>query len=156
MAHKGTSNSLLQNKFVRFLFSAGSGFAVDVLAFYLLDRFVFTQPSYIILGHSTGNHALALVISFFLGVMVNFLITRYLVFSESRLPFMQQFMRFGLVAFVGYFANLEVLKLFIKYVHLAPAVARITAALSLFFASFFIHKVFSFNLSLKNNASTNH
>ncbi|MBS7565226.1 GtrA family protein [Mucilaginibacter sp. Bleaf8] len=156
MANNGAGNQLLQNKFVRFLFSAGSGFVVDISAFYILDRFMFTEQSYMILGHSTGNHALALSVSFFLGVLVNFLITRYLVFSESRLPFMQQFMRFGLVAFVGYFANLEVLKLFIKYVHLAPPVARITAALSLFFASFFIHKFFSFNLSLKNNASRNH
>ncbi|WP_158827878.1 GtrA family protein [Mucilaginibacter lacusdianchii] len=153
MANSG--QHLLKNKFVRFLFSAGSGFLVDIAAFFVLDRFVFTQNQYNILGHQTGNHALSLGVSFFLGVVVNFLITRYLVFSESRLPFSKQFMRFGLVAFVGYFANLEVLKLFIRYLHLAPPVARITAALSLFFASFFIHKVFSFNLSLRHHARTN-
>lgn len=147
---------LMQNKFLRFLLSAGTGFLVDILAFFVLDTYVFTKPSYNILSHSTGNHALSLVISFSLGVFVNFMCTRYLVFTESRLPFAKQFMRFGMVAFVGYFANLEVLKLFIKYLHFAPAVARITAALSLFFASFFIHKIFSFNLSLRNNVTTNH
>ncbi|MVN91149.1 GtrA family protein [Mucilaginibacter aquatilis] len=145
-----------QNKFVRFLLSAGSGFLVDVLAFRVLERYVFTQEVYILLGHRTSNIALTLIVSFTLGVMVNFLITRYLVFNESRLPFMQQLMRFGLVAFVGYFANLEVLKLFVKHLQMDPTVARITAALSLFFASFFIHKAFSFNLSLrKKHASTN-
>lgn len=147
---------LLQNKFARFLLSAGTGFLVDIVAFYLFDEFVFTKSSYVVLGHSTGNHALSLIVSFSLGVFVNFLITRYLVFSESRLPFAKQFLRFGLVAFVGYFANLEILKLFIKYLHFAPPVARITAALSLFFASFFIHKIFSFNLSLRNHARTDH
>lgn len=146
-----------QNKFVRFLFSAGTGFVVDIAAFFVFDEYVFTSSSYNVLGHATGNHALSLIISFSLGVLVNFLITRYLVFNESRLPFAQQFMRFGLVAFVGYFANLEVLKLFIKYLHFAPPVARITAALSLFLASFFIHKIFSFNISLRNqHASTDH
>jgi len=144
---------LLQNKFARFLLSAGSGFLVDIAAFYFLNKFVFTAKNYNVLGHSTGNHALSLVVSFSLGVLVNFLITRYLVFAESRLPFAQQFVRFALVAFVGYFANLEVLKLFIKYLHFAPPVARITAALSLFLASYFIHKIFSFNLSLRNHAS---
>ncbi len=147
---------LMQNKFLRFLLSAGTGFLVDILAFYVFDSFVFTKPRYNILGHITGNHALSLIISFSLGVLVNFICTRYLVFTESRLPFAKQLMRFGMVAFVGYFANLEVLKLFIKYLHFAPAVARITAALSLFFASFFIHKIFSFNLSLRNNATTDH
>lgn len=144
---------ILQNKFARFLLSAGAGFMVDILAFYILDEYVFTHKTYNILGHATGNHAASLIISFTLGVFVNFLITRYLVFSESKLPFAQQFMRFGLVAFVGYFANLEVLKLFIRYLNFAPPVARITAALSLFLASYFIHKIFSFNLSLRNHAA---
>lgn len=156
MAENTAGHRLMQNKFLRFLLSAGTGFLVDILAFYLFDTFVFTKPRYNLLGHVTGNHALSLVISFSLGVLVNFVCTRYLVFSESRLPFAKQLMRFGMIAFVGYFANLEVLKLFIKYLHFAPSVARITAALSLFFASFFIHKIFSFNLSLRNNATTDH
>ena len=153
MANQSTWHRLLQNKFARFLLSAGTGFLVDIAAFFCLDKFVFTSKTYTILGHVTSNHALSLVVSFSLGVLVNFLITRYLVFAESRLPFGQQFMRFALVAFIGYFANLEVLKLFIKYLHFAPPVARITAALSLFLASYFIHKIFSFNLSLRNHAS---
>ncbi|MDT3400947.1 GtrA family protein [Mucilaginibacter terrae] len=145
-----------QNKFARFLLSAGSGFLIDVLAFRILEGYVFTNKVYVLLGHRTSNIALTLIISFTLGVMVNFLVTRYLVFNESKLPFLQQFVRFGLVAFVGYFANLEVLKLFIRYLHFDPTIARITAALSLFFASFFIHKVFSFNISSrKKNAESN-
>jgi putative flippase GtrA len=155
MANQSFGKKLLENKFARFIFSAGSGFAVDMIAFYIFDKFVFTAKDYLIFGHQTSNHALALGISFTLGVLVNFLITRYLVFSESRLPFSQQFLRFGLVAFVGYFANLEVLKLFIKYLHFDPTAARVTAALSLFFASFFIHKLFSFNLSLRHHARKN-
>ena len=156
MANDSVGKKLLQNKFARFLFSAGSGFLVDIIAFYILDEWIFTRDSYNILGHPTGDHALSLSISFTLGVLVNFLITRYLVFSESRLPFAKQFFRFMLVAFIGYFANLEILKLFIKYLHFAPPVARITAALSLFLASFFIHKIFSFNISLRNHARTDH
>jgi len=156
MADVSSIKKITQNKFARFLLSAGSGFLVDISAFFLFDKYIFTTKSYNIFGHPTGNHALALVVSFTLGVIVNFLITRYLVFNESRLPFAQQLMRFALVAFVGYFANLEVLKLFIKYLHMDPTVARITAALSLFFASFFVHKIFSFNLSLRHkDAPTN-
>lgn len=156
MAEMPFFKRISQNKFVRFLLSAGSGFLVDVLAFRVLERYVFTEKVYVLFSHRTSNIALTLIVSFTLGVMVNFLVTRYLVFNESRLPFAQQFMRFGLVAFVGYFANLEVLKLFVKYLYLDPTVARITAALSLFFASFFVHKVFSFNLSLrKKNAESN-
>jgi hypothetical protein len=38
-------------------------------------------------------------------------------------------------------------------VQMYPPVARVTAALSLFFASFFVHKIFSFSLSLRHHAS---
>ncbi len=155
MPEESRIKKLTQNKFARFLISSGSGFLVDILAFYILDRYLLTQPRYDLGFTTVEHHALALVVSFTMGVMVNFLATRYLVFSESELPFKKQFMRFALVAFIGYFANLWVLRAFITYLHLAPPVARITAALSLFFASFFIHKAFSFNLSLRKHAATN-
>jgi hypothetical protein len=39
--------------------------------------------------------------------------------------------------------------------HMYPPVARITAALSLFFASYFVHKFFSFSLSLRHQIENN-
>jgi hypothetical protein len=46
-----------------------------------------------------------------------------------------------------------VLKLFIQNFQMNPIVARPSAALSLFFLSFFVHKFFSFSLSLRHHAS---
>jgi len=162
MDKEEAGSGIFKNKILRFIFSAGAGFLVDVVVFFLLDRYVFTRQSNNLLGINLSSHALALGISFFTGVLVNFLMSRYLVFTKSRLPFGQQLMRFGLVAFAGYFANLGMLELMIKYLHLAPYVARITASLTLFFASYFVHKAFSFSLSLrhhhqsKHHASANH
>jgi putative flippase GtrA len=85
--------------------------------------------------------------------VVNFLITRYAVFTESASSPLKQFLRFISVAIVGFFANLGLLDFFIRSLHFYPPVARITAALSLFFASFFIHKFFSFSLSLRHHAT---
>ena len=99
----------------------------------------------------------SLAISFFLGVMVNFLITRYVVFTESKLAPYKQFLRFVSVATIGFFANLGVIKILIQSFGMYPPVARIVAALSLFFASYFVHKLFSFSLSLRHHAvSTDH
>ncbi|QJD97878.1 GtrA family protein [Mucilaginibacter robiniae] len=150
------SKPFFDNKFVRFIFSAGSGFLVDVLSFYIFYHNLFVQKDYTIFSATISNYTLSFTISFFLGVLVNFIITRYLVFSESTLPPAKQFLRFFSVAFIGYFANLGVLHVFIKYLHLYPPVARPLAALSLFFASYFVHKLFSFNLSLRHHARTNH
>ncbi len=80
----------------------------------------------------------------------NFLITKYLVFNQSKTSGYKQFFRFATVATIGYFANLGIISIFIHQFNMYPPVARPLAALSLFFASFFVHKFFSFSLALRH------
>ncbi|HEY9535382.1 MAG TPA: GtrA family protein [Mucilaginibacter sp.] len=153
MAKEFIGKKILKNQIVRFIFSAGAGFLVDISAFYVLYHKILIQPKYGVINVSLDNYKLSLAISFFLGVVVNFLMTKYVVFTESVTSPAKQFIRFASVAFIGFFANLLVLDFFVQQVHLYAPVARITAALSLFFASFFIHKFFSFSLSLRHHAT---
>nr|WP_294793565.1 GtrA family protein [uncultured Mucilaginibacter sp.] len=153
MANVIIAHKLLKNQVVRFILSAGAGFLVDICAFYLLYHNFFERPVYTFWGYGFDNYKLSLGVSFFMGVMVNFLITRYFVFNESASTPVKQFIRFSAVAIIGFFANLALLDFFVQTVEMYPPVARITAALSLFFASFFVHKVFSFSLSLRHHAS---
>jgi putative flippase GtrA len=156
MANKKHANKLLNNQVFRFVLSAGAGFLVDICAFYLFYHNLLARHTYLIGAYTFRNSTLSLAISFVLGVMVNFLITRYLVFTESKSSAYKQFIRFAGVAFVGFFANLGVIKILIQVFGIYPPIARIGAALSLFFASFFIHKAFSFSLSLKNHGTPKH
>lgn len=153
MANKTLVKKLLKNHVIRFVFSAGIGFLVDVSVFYLFYHNFLVQHTYHIMFVTVRNYTLSFSISFFLGVLTNFLITRYFVFSESKLHPYKQFFRFVSVAIIGYFANLAVLKIFIQTLHMDPVVARPSAALSLFFLSYFIHKFFSFSLSLRHHAT---
>jgi len=150
------ANTLLykisKNHIARFVLSAGAGFLVDISAFYLFYHNLLTQKTYTILNATVRNFTISLAMSFFLGVIVNFLITRYLVFSESKLAPYKQFIRFVSVATIGFFANLGVIKILIQTCGMYPPVARVVAALSLFFASYFVHKLFSFSLSLRHHA----
>jgi putative flippase GtrA len=147
---------LLKNQVVRFILSAGMGFAVDITAYYILYDHIFSNKRYNVLGLGVSRYVLSLAISFFLGVLVNFLITKFLVFSESTLSPTKQFFRFIGVAILGFFANLGILAILVKHLNIDPPVARPAAALSLFFASFFVHKLFSFNLSLRHHAARKH
>ncbi|MCC8426126.1 GtrA family protein [Mucilaginibacter sp. UR6-11] len=153
MASATFGQKLFKNQVARFIFSAGVGFLVDIFVFYLLDHNFLEQPTYRVFSFTFDNYTLSLAISFFLGVMVNFLITRYLVFNESVSSPAKQFFRFVTVAIIGFFANLTLLDIFIRSLHLYAPVARVAAALSLFFASFFVHKFFSFSLSLRHHAA---
>jgi putative flippase GtrA len=152
MSDKKLGKKILKNQVVRFILSAGIGFLVDIAAFYVFYHNLLTQKTYHIIFTTVKNSTLSLAISFFLGVMVNFLITRYFVFSESKSSPTKQFIRFSAVAVLGFFANLAVLDLFIGKLHMYPPLARPVTALSLFFASFFVHKFFSFSLALRHHA----
>jgi len=156
MANKQQAHKLLNNQVFRFVLSAGAGFMVDVSAFYLFYHNLLARHTYLIGSYTFRNSTLSLAISFLLGVIVNFAITRALVFTESRSSAYKQFFRFVVVACVGFFANLALIKILIQFFGVYPPVARIGAALSLFFASFFIHKVFSFSLSLRKHGTTKH
>ncbi|HVW94868.1 MAG TPA: GtrA family protein [Mucilaginibacter sp.] len=149
MGEINIGNKLLDNHIIRFIFSAGIGFLVDISAFYLFYHNILVQKSYQLLSFTVRNSTLSLTISFFMGVVVNFLITKYFVFAKSTSSSGKQFVRFVIVAIVGFFANLALLKFFTEYLNIYPPVARPLAALSLFFASYFIHRVFSFSLSLR-------
>ncbi|RCH55219.1 GtrA family protein [Mucilaginibacter hurinus] len=144
-----TWHTLMQSRIFRFLLSAGAGFFVDVSSFYVCFNYIFTKRQYPIIGINVGNHTLSLTVSFSLGVIVNFLITRYIVFSESKLSPRTQFLRFASIAVVGLFASMLIMDLFVKPLNVYAPLARILTALSLFFASYFIHKVFTFGLSSK-------
>ncbi len=143
---------LSKNQVARFVLSAGVGFLVDISLFYILYRHVLIKPVYHIVGRPFSNKAISFTISYLSGVLTNFFITRYIVFTESTLEPYKQFVRFVSVAIVGYFANLGLLELFTNSLNIDPPVARPMAMLSLFFASFFIHKFFSFSLSLRHHA----
>jgi len=156
MSNLAVGRKLLNNQVIRFVLSAGMGFLVDISAFYLFYHNLLTERRYQIASLTLKNSTLSLSISFFLGVLVNFVITRYFVFTESRSSPLKQLTRFVFVAIVGYFANLAVLDFFIVDLNFYPPVARITAALSLFFASFFVHKFFSFSLSLRHHFPGKH
>ncbi|MDB5151367.1 MAG: GtrA family protein [Mucilaginibacter sp.] len=153
MVNQVLEHKLVKNQVFRFVLSAGTGALVDVSAFYLFYHNLLVQHTYHVFSFAVRNSTISLAISFFMGVVVNFLITRYLVFTESKSKPSKQFIRFIAVAIIGFMANLTIVKIMIQEFDVYPPVARIIAILSLFFASYFIHKVFSFSLSLRHVSS---
>ncbi|RYE16911.1 MAG: GtrA family protein [Sphingobacteriaceae bacterium] len=137
---------LLKNQVVLFFLSAGVGFVVDVIVYYLMYNEVFHHRKFSFANLTLTGDVLSLIISYTCNIVCNFLLTKYFVFAHSKLAPKNQFMRFALVAFVGFFANLLLLRLFVKSFNMFPPVARIIAALSLGVVSYFVHKFFSFNI----------
>lgn len=148
-AQQSHLNKLLKNEVVRFFLSTGVGFLVDAAVYYLVFYYGFKKQEARIFDFTISKVVIALVISYSCCIVCNFLLTKYFVFAHSSLSSQSQFLRFFAVAFVGFFANLLMLRLFVYVFKIYPPLARIIAALSLGISSYFVHKFFSFNIKRK-------
>jgi putative flippase GtrA len=134
------------NTVVKFFLSAGIAFLVDVIVYYVFVNFIFGDDKVVFFGEKHSPNNLSLAISYSVGVVVNFFITKYAVFAESNLNSNKQFIRFSIVAAIGFFANYTLLRIFIEYLNFYPTLSRIASALSLGLVSFFVHKFFTFKI----------
>jgi putative flippase GtrA len=137
---------LLKKEVVRFFLSTGVGFIVDAIVYYLVYHYGLKKQEYKFVSFTVSKDVIALIISYSCCIVCNFLLTKYFVFAHSSLSSQNQFLRFFTVAFIGFFANLLMLRLFVYIFKVYPPLARIIAALSLGVASYFVHKFFSFNI----------
>ena len=81
-----------------------------------------------------------------MGLLTNFLITRYLVFNDSELEFHKQLFRYVLVAMLVLSLNWVLMRLLIRELNWWPTLARAVSALGIGMLSFVIHKTFSFRM----------
>ncbi len=136
---------LINNKVIRYFFSAGIATGVDVAVYFLSFNFLFSKADLQFTNEITISAATAsLVISYTCGLITNFLITKYLVFTESDLKGVHQLMRYVLVALLILLLNYLFMSFLIKVLEWYPTIARIVSALTIGLLSFIIHKVYSF------------
>lgn len=142
---------LLANQVFRYGIAAGTATVVDVLTYYLLVNFVIHSDVHL-LGLTGTPHSVSLLISYSLGLITNFLITKFFVFQNSDLKTGTQFFRFALVAVVVFWANKYAMEglywLVPQVIDLQPKplsfVVRSISALGIGVLSFISHKLFSF------------
>lgn len=137
---------LVNNKAIRFFLSAGVATLVDVLIYFTVISYLLNYQRINFGWYSASAHNFSLCISYSCGVIINFLLTKYAVFTESNIRGRKQFRRFALIAFLGFFANYGLLRLFVEIFDFYPTPSRIASALSLGIASYYVHKLFTFKI----------
>lgn len=133
----------IKKQFLKYLVAAGSGMSVDLIAYTVLYHFI--------LYHL---HIPSFVISFSLGLVTNFLVSKFFVFSESELNTKTQFKRFFLISVIVFFANLGFMQvLYIQLPKISESIpkipfyggwVRLIAGGTIAVISFLSHKFLSF------------
>lgn len=138
-------NFLLQSKIFRYFISAGVATTVDVLVYFLAFNYLYAKQDIDLIGVYTVSAATAsLMLSYTIGLLTNFTITKFLVFRESELETHKQLFRYVLVALLVLVANYFLMRVLIRQLEWYPTLARAFSALIIGVMSFLIHKSFSF------------
>ena len=126
---------ILQNKIFRYFVSAGLATWVDITVYFLAYNYLYQKMDIEVFDMYTISAATA-----------SFLITRYLVFSESELEFHKQLFRYVLVALLVLALNWGFMRILIRELEWYPTISRAVSALVIGMLSFVIHKTFSFKV----------
>lgn len=146
--------ALQQVRFFRYLVAAGVATLVDIGSYALLMEYMLEGMYFGIVSART----VGLVSSYGLGLVTNFLISKYYVFTESESKAFGQFARFTMVAIIVFFANMYFMKL-LYYLYAAweltafhpdfvseHLLIRTVSAGTIAIFSFMSHKLFSFRV----------
>ncbi len=139
-------NNLIANKIIRYFIAAGTATGVDVLVYFLCYNYLFQKNDQEIIFTILTAPTLSLIISYTCGLITNFLITKFFVFTESTIHGGYQFLRYLLVAFLILIANFYLMHYLIGSLDWYPTISRAVAAIVIGALSFLVHRSFSFQV----------
>ena len=143
---------IYKSRVLRYFFSAGAATIVDVASYFIIYNYLFYKEDIFINTQLVISAPTAsLFISYLLGLITNFTLTRKIVFNKSDLRLTNQFLRYLLVAFLVLIANYYLMNFLIKVLFWYPTIARAFSAVVVGLGSFVLHKFFSFRT--KKNVS---
>lgn len=145
---KSMSLNAMQLKSVRYILSGGIATGVDVVTFFIMINYILQKNDLIFAHVHISAHIAALCVSFSLGLITNFLITKYFVFNESNIKGREQFLRYILVAAITFVGNYFMMKILVEVFNVWPTFARLIAVGTIAVLSYRLHKVFTFKVKL--------
>jgi len=129
---------LFQNQdvklFIRYVIFAGFATLVDLGLLYSLTEFLHIWYFY------------SAIFSYFIGMITNYLLNKYLNFRNISKQIIPQFGLFAAVALVGLGLNQLILYYLVEFVKLWYMMAKIIAIFIVMFWSFYGHKKLTFNI----------
>jgi putative flippase GtrA len=138
----------LQSRVFKYFIAAGVATVVDVGLYYLCFNYAFDKQPVTLLGSFVLKATtISLMISYSCGLVTNFSISKFLVFTDSDMKTTSAFFRFVMVALFVLVLNYFFMDFLIHQMMWYPTFARAVSALSIGVLSFLFHKFFTFKVS---------
>lgn len=128
----------------RYAASGGGNVLLGFLIYYISYKYIFSEKTFDFGFYALKGHVAALVVSFCITFPVGFFMSKYVVFSDSRMKGKVQLFRYFMICMFNFLLNYLLLKIFVESMHIYPVIAQVFTTLIVVIFSYIAQRNFSF------------
>lgn len=130
----------------RYLACGGGNTLLDILLYYIMYNFVLHQQDVHLPSLTISSPIAALFMAMSITFPTGFLLSKYIVFSESNLRGRIQLFRYFVQVAACLLLNYLFMKLFVEYLHIYPTISKIFTTFFVVCFSYLTQKKFTFKV----------
>jgi putative flippase GtrA len=130
----------------RYLACGGGNTLLDIILYYIMYNFVLHQQDVHLPSLTISSPIAALFMAMSITFPTGFLLSKYIVFSESNLRGRIQLFRYFMQVAACLLLNYLFMKLFVEYLHIYPTISKIITTFFVVCFSYLTQKKFTFKV----------
>lgn len=138
----------------RYVASGGGNTLLGFLVYFISYKFIFQEKDFDFNFFAFKGHIAALIASFIVTFPVGFFMSKYVVFSDSKMKGRIQLFRYFMICMFNLALNYLLLKIFVEKFHIYPVIAQIITISIVVVFSYIAQRNFSFKASPADDETT--
>ena len=130
----------------RYAACGGANMTLDILLFFLLYNFVFKKQVVHLGIIAFQPHIAAFLFSFIITFPIGFLLSKYVVWTNSNIKSHIQLFRYFVVVLMNVEMNYFFIKLFVEFCHIYPTIAKMITTVIVVIFSYLSQKHYTFKV----------
>lgn len=134
----------------RYLACGAVNVTLDIGLFFIFYNFIYHKQILHLKFFSFQPHIAAFISSFFITFPVGFLLSKYIVWTSSKVKGHVQLFRYFVIIMMNFLLNYIFLKLFVEYFHIYPTISKMMTIAIVIIFSYLSQKHFTFKVRSLN------
>lgn len=138
----------------RYVASGGGNTLLGFLVYFISYKYIFQEKDFHFEFYAFKGHIAALIISFIVTFPVGFFMSKYVVFSDSKMKGKTQLFRYFMICMFNLALNYILLKIFVEKFYIYPVLAQIITTSIVVVFSYIAQRNFSFKAAAPEDDTT--
>ena len=134
----------------RYAACGGVNVALDITLFFISYNFIFQKQILDVGFIAFQPHIAAFLLSFTITFPIGFLLSKYIVWTDSVVKGRIQLFRYFVIVMMNLLFNYFFLKLFVEYFHIYPTISKLLTTMIVIVFSYLSQKHFTFKVKKVN------